>query len=99
MPQSPALAFLGRGGDHAPSTHFPQIEGPLFEGNGYLAHDLPRVPETLEQAIAAFSASDFPKKAFGGEVVEHLLHFARTELKASQRAVTDFERARYFERI
>ncbi len=73
--------------------------GPLFEGNGYLAHDLPRVPETLEQAIAAFSASDFPKKAFGGHVVEHLLHFARTELKASQRAVTDFERARYFERI
>jgi len=73
--------------------------GPLFEGNGYLAQELPRVPHSLPQAIEAFAASPLPEKAFGSEVVEHLLHFARAEVLASERAVTDFERDRYFERI
>ena len=73
--------------------------GPLFEGNGYLADHLARVPHTLREAIEAFGASPFPRKAFGPDVVEHLLHFARTELQASERAVTDYERNRYFERI
>ena len=72
--------------------------GPRFEGNGYTATQLPRVPATLGEAIEAFEASPLPRKAFGGEVVEHLLHFARAELAAYDRHVTDFERARYFER-
>ena len=73
--------------------------GPLFEGNGYLADHLDRVPHTLQEAIEAFGSSPFPRKAFGPDVVEHLLHFAKTELRASDRAVTDYERNRYFERI
>ena len=73
--------------------------GPLFEGNGYVADQLDRVPHTLQQAIEAFGASALPRKAFGPDVVDHLLHFARAELEASERAVTDFERSRYFERI
>ncbi len=72
--------------------------GPFFEGNGYLAADLPRVPGTLAEAVQEFAASDFVQSAFSPGVVEHLLHFARTELAASNRAVTDFERARFFER-
>ena len=72
--------------------------GPLFEGNAYLAADLPRVPRNLGEAVAEFEASPFTRKAFGAEVVEHLLHFARAELAASERAVTDFERVRFFER-
>ncbi len=73
--------------------------GPLFEGNGYAATDLPRVPHTLGEAVRAFETSQLVKDAFGQEVVDHLLHFARVELSESERAVTDFERARYFERI
>ena len=73
--------------------------GPLFEGNGYLAQELARVPHTLQEAIEAFGSSDFSRKAFGPEVVDHLLHFAQAELRASERAVTDFDRSRYFERI
>ena len=73
--------------------------GPIFEGNAYTATDLPRVPETLGEAVEAFGGSDFPHRAFGSEIVEHLVHFARAELASYQRAVTDFERARYFERI
>jgi glutamine synthetase len=72
--------------------------GPLFEGNGYLADHLPRVPHTLAEAVRAFEASDVLRSAFGDDVVAHLAHFARAELAAYDRTVTDFERARFFER-
>ena len=60
---------------------------------------LPQVPATLPEAIEAFSGSDFTRKAFGDEVVDHLAHFARTELRQVDDRVSDVERARYFERI
>lgn len=72
--------------------------GPLFEGNGYTAHHLPRVPYTLGEAIRLLEASEFAKLAFGEGVVEHLVHFARAELAEHERVVTDYERARFFER-
>ena len=40
-----------------------------------------------------------PKELFGEDVVEHYTHFYRTEAQAYDRAVTDWERRRYFERI
>jgi len=73
--------------------------GPLFAGNGYEAKDLPRVPHTLGEAVEVFESSAFVRGAFGEEVVDHLAHFARAELAEYQRVVTDFERARFFERI
>jgi glutamine synthetase len=39
------------------------------------------------------------RDALGEEVVEHLLHFARNEQALFDKAVTDYERARYFERV
>jgi len=72
--------------------------GPMFSGNAYAASDLPRVPYTLGEAIEEFASSELTRNAFGAEVVEHLVHFARAELAAYQRHVTDYERARYFER-
>ena len=50
-------------------------------------------------ATAKFAASDFAKEAFGEDVVEHYAHFYRSESAAFDRAVTDWERKRYFERI
>ncbi len=73
--------------------------GPAFEGDAYAAVDLPRVPHTMGDAIVELERSEFARTAFGDDVVEHLLHFARTEREAFDSAVTDFERARYFERI
>ena len=70
-----------------------------FVGDIYAAKDLPRVPYTLREAVDAFAASDFAKRAFGAEVVEHYTHFYRSEAAAYDKAVTDWERARYFERI
>jgi glutamine synthetase len=72
--------------------------GPLFEGNGYSAESLPRVAGSLGEAIATFDASALMHEAFGDDVVAHLVHFARAELRAYDRAVTDFERIRFFER-
>ena len=77
-----------------------QITPPeAFVGDIYSAKDLPRVPYSLKDAVDAFAKSDFAKRAFGEEVVEHYSHFYRTEAAAYDKAVTDWERARYFERI
>lgn len=71
----------------------------MFEGDMYSAQSLPRVPATLRDAIDALEASDFAREAFGADVIEHYLHFYRTEHRDYDRAVTDWERARYFEQI
>jgi glutamine synthetase len=77
-----------------------QLEPPeMFAGNMYAAEDLPLVPRTLAEATESFARSEFARSAFGEEVVEHYLHFFRTEQAAYDKAVTDWERKRYFERI
>jgi len=77
-----------------------QIEPPdIFEGDVYQAEALPKIPATLNEAIAEFEASEFAVEAFGRDVHEHYLHFFRTEQKAYDNAVTDWEKWRYFERI
>ncbi len=72
---------------------------PVFEGDIYQARELPHVPYTLRQATELFAESDFACQAFGADVVEHYAKHFRTEQEAFDRAVTDWERARYFERI
>ncbi|MCY4072184.1 MAG: glutamine synthetase family protein [Chloroflexi bacterium] len=71
----------------------------IFEGDIYAAGHLPRVPYTLEEALANFESSDFAREAFGDHVVEHYSHFYHTEIESFRSAVTDWERRRYFERI
>jgi glutamine synthetase len=70
-----------------------------FVGDVYAAKILPRVPHTLAEAVEIFSRSPFAKKTFGDDVVEHYTHFFRTEVAAYDKAVTDWELKRYFERI
>jgi len=71
---------------------------PMFRGDVYAAADVPRVPASLTEAITEFEASDLFRDAFGGEVVEHLVHFARTEQRKFDEAVTSWERRRFLER-
>ncbi|MCZ6465026.1 MAG: glutamine synthetase family protein [Proteobacteria bacterium] len=73
--------------------------GPVFSGDAYTAEGLPDVPTSLPAAIAALDQSAFARKVFSDPVIDHMLHFARTEQACFARSVTDFERARYFERI
>jgi glutamine synthetase len=73
--------------------------GPAFVGDVYTAEGLPRIPDSLVEAIAELERSEFARQAFGGEVVDHVLHFARSEQAAVDAVVSDVERRRYFERI
>jgi glutamine synthetase len=70
-----------------------------FTGDVYAAKNLPRVPYTLAAALQLFEKSAFARRAFGEDVVEHYAHFFRTEVAAFDKAVTDWELKRYFERI
>jgi glutamine synthetase len=72
----------------------------MFVGNAYEAKDVPRVPTSLHEAIDAFEGSEIARRAFGDFVFEHLLNTARQEqFIFDNQTVTDWELARYFERI
>jgi glutamine synthetase len=72
---------------------------PEFVGNAYVTEQAPRVPASLREATERMAESRFAQEALGADVVEHYVHFFRTEQAAYDRAVTDWERRRYFERI
>jgi len=77
-----------------------RIEPPAaFVGDVYRAERLERVPHSLERAVAEFRDSAVARAAFGDDVVDHYAHFHEMEVASFHRAVTDWERARYFERI
>ncbi len=77
-----------------------QIEPPpIFEGDVYEAQHLTMVPGSLREATDLFEESKFAERALGKDVVEHYLHFYRMEQEGYDKAVTDWERGRYFERI
>jgi glutamine synthetase len=91
-----AIAAIIAAGLHGIENELP-LE-PALEGNAYTA-DLPRVPSSLCEAAECLADGEVARKVFGTEVVEHYLNAARVELAAFDAAVTDWERARGFERL
>ena len=76
-----------------------QIEPPPeFSGDAYVAGELPSVPLSLEEAASELDKSKWVRGVLGDDVVEHYLHFFRTEQRKFNEVVTNWERARYFER-
>ena len=71
----------------------------IFTGDVYAAQNLERVPGTLVAALPAFSDSEFVAGALTADVQEHYRHFYSLEVAAYDTAVTDWEHARYFDRI
>ncbi len=71
----------------------------VFEGNAYEAADLPRFPTSLEEASELLKGSEVAREAFGDQVVDFYVKTARFEVQSFKRAVTDWERERYFEQI
>ncbi|MGV0792673.1 glutamine synthetase family protein [Mycolicibacterium sp. XJ1819] len=69
-----------------------------FVGNAYTS-GADRLPTTLAEAADLFGKSELARTAFGDEVVEHYLNYARVEMTAYNAAVTDWERVRGFERL
>jgi glutamine synthetase len=68
-----------------------------LEGNAYES-DAERFPHTLREAIEALEQGMMARAALGDEVVNHYLNYARTEQELFDRAVTCYERERFFER-
>ena len=71
--------------------------GPALEGNAY-SSEAQRFPATLREAIAALEQGTVARSAFGDDVVDHYLNYARTEQELFDRVVTCYERERFFER-
>lgn len=67
-------------------------------GNAYTS-GAERLPTTLAEAADLFAKSEVARAAFGDDVVEHYLNYARVEMAAFNAAVTDWERVRGFERL
>ena len=51
-------------------------------GNAYAADGLPRVPASLDEALALWESSQLAADAFGADVVSHYATMARVELDA-----------------
>ena len=76
-----------------------EIEPPdALEGNAYESSVQP-VPKTLAEAIALLEGSAAAREAFGEAAFKHYVHAAKAEQAAHDRAVTDWEKGRNFERI
>jgi glutamine synthetase len=71
--------------------------GPALEGNAYTS-DADRFPSTLREAVSALEGGSMARAAFGDDVVDHYLNYARTEQEMFDRVVTCYERERFFER-
>jgi len=70
---------------------------PGLSGNAYES-DADRFPSTMGAAIAALEGGTMARGAFGDQVVDHYLNYARTEQGLYDAFVTDWERKRYYER-
>jgi glutamine synthetase len=70
---------------------------PPLEGNAYES-DAERFPHSLREAIDALESGTMARAAFGDDVVDHYLNYARTEQRLFDEVVTCYERERMFER-
>ncbi|WP_178075115.1 glutamine synthetase family protein [Paenibacillus albus] len=70
---------------------------PEWKGNAYAAEGLPRVPASLNEAMAIWKASPLVRSAFGDAVTDHYYNMAHVEQQVYDAFVTDWERVRYFE--
>ncbi|MGD9794510.1 MAG: glutamine synthetase family protein [Acidimicrobiia bacterium] len=77
-----------------------KIEPPArYQGNGYEATDVDRIPWNFVEAMEEWRRSDIAKAAFGDDVHAHILNLAEQEWLAFNRHVTDWEVRRNFTRI
>ena len=76
-----------------------QIEPPAqFVGDAY-ASDAEAIETSLAAAGRRFHDSSEARRLLGDAVVDHYAHFFAVEVAAYDRAVTDWERRRYFEQV
>ncbi len=95
-----AVAALIAGGLHGIERELPLPEPCTGNAYQHVKDDDPgRLPGTLAEAATLFDASAVARQAFGDAVVDHYVNNARVEVSAFNKAVTDWERVRGFERF
>ncbi|HET6615551.1 MAG TPA: glutamine synthetase family protein [Dehalococcoidia bacterium] len=72
---------------------------PPIQSDVYKSEGLPPLPATLEHAIDLFDASATAREWFGDAFVDHYVAMRRWEIERHRRAVTAWERRRYFEQV
>jgi glutamine synthetase len=75
------------------------LEPPLETRNAYEASNAPPLPRNLGEATQLFRESTLARKWFGDEFVDHYAATREWEVRQYEKAVTDWELARYFESI
>jgi glutamine synthetase len=76
-----------------------RLEPPAAVSNAYEKSDHAPLPKTLSDAVALFKQSALARKWFGDEFVDHYAATREWEVRMYNKAVTDWELARYFESI
>lgn len=75
-----------------------KIEPPAeWKGNAYDADEVPRVPQSLQEALTLWEASPVVRDVLGETVTKHYAHMARIEQRTFDSIVTIWERERYLE--
>lgn len=102
IPGADAISYLAFAGAIAGGLygirHELDLEVP-YDGNGYEAADIGRIPWNLPDAIALWRDSSVARECFGDEAHAWILRAAENEWESFNRTVTDWEMVRYFERI
>jgi glutamine synthetase len=76
-----------------------KLEPPPATTNAYESSGATALPRTLAEANGLFRSSTFARRWFGDEFVEHYAATREWEVRQFDKAVTDWELARYFEAI
>ena len=72
---------------------------PPFAGDVYKSEGLQPLPRTLEAALDLFEQSAIARDYLGDAFVDHYVAMRRWEVEKHRRAVTEWERRRYFEQV
>lgn len=72
---------------------------PPLAGSAYDAADAAPLPSSLHTALELFRPSDTARRWFGDDFCEQYIAFREWEVQKHRRAVTDWERRRYFEMV
>jgi glutamine synthetase len=72
---------------------------PPVKGSAYNDAKAAALPGSLPEALERFRASELARRYFGDEFVDQYVAFREWEVEKVRRAVTDWERRRYFEMV
>jgi glutamine synthetase len=93
-----SLAAALASGLHGIEKKLTLPRGPVT-GSGYADGQAPSLPRSLDEATRKLEESSVARELFGEEFVDHFVASRKWEWRQWNRAVTNWELARYFEII